>query len=76
MLLGTSHPYPLLDTRMYEVELQDGTDSDYSANVLIENIMNSADDNGQTSLFLDEIVRHRFNKNSVPEGEGWYTTPQ
>ena len=76
MLLGSANKNPILDTRWYEVEFKDGTYSDYSANVLIENIMNSADDNGQTSLFLDEIVGHRFNKDAVPESEGWYVTPQ
>ncbi len=76
MLIGTSNRNPLMDTRLYEVELPDGTYTDYSANVLIENIMNSADDNGQTPMFIDEIVGHRFNKEAIHPEDGWYITPQ
>ena len=39
LLVGTHHNNPILDTRVYEVQLPDGTYGDYSANVLIENIM-------------------------------------
>ena len=76
LLIGLAHPNPILDTRIYEVDFGDGTYVDYSANVLIENIMNSADDNGQTAIFIDEIVGHRFNQEAIPKGKGWYTTPQ
>ena len=76
MLLGTYNSNPVLDTQVYEVELPDGTYSDYSANVLIENIMASVDDNGLTSLILDDIIDHRFNPECVDESEGWYETPQ
>ena len=38
--------------------------------------MASVDDNGQTSLFIDEIIGHRFTPECVNEDEGWYTTPQ
>ena len=76
LLIGTAHSNPLLDSRVYEVDFGDGTYADYSANVLIENIMNTADDNGQTAMFIDEIVGHRFNKDAIPSDKGWYTTPQ
>lgn len=76
MLIGTSNRNPLMDTRLYEVELPDGTYTDYSANVLIENIINSANDNGQTPMFIDEIVGHRFNKEAIHPEDGWYITPQ
>lgn len=76
MLLGTYNSNPVLDTRIYEVELPDGTYNDYSANVLIENIMANVDDNGQTSLLLDDIIGHRYNPDCLQESEGWYETPQ
>ena len=74
--MGSAHDNPILDSRVYEVEFQDGTYSDYSANVLIENIMNSADNNDQTPMFMDEIVRYRYNKDAIPRDNGWYLTPQ
>ena len=77
LLMGSAHENPILDSRIYKVEFQDGTYSDYSANVLIENIMNSADDNGQTPMFIvDEIVGHRYNKDAISIDDGWYVTPQ
>ena len=66
MLVGTCHQNPLFDTRIYKVELQDGTYTDYSANVLIENIMSSTNDNGQIPMFINEIVVHRFDENVIP----------
>ena len=56
--------------------MPDGTYNDYSANVLIENIMSSVDDNGQTSMILEDIIGHRFNPDCISESDGWYTTPQ
>ena len=76
MLVGSSHKNPILDSRVYEVEFQDGTYTDYSANVLIENIMNSADDNGHTPMFMDEIVGHRYDQDAISKDDGWYITPQ
>ena len=76
LLVGTHHENPILDTRTYEVEMPDGTYNDYSANVLIENIMASVDDQGLTPMILDDIIGHRFNSDCVKKNDGWYTTPQ
>ena len=77
LLLGSNHSNPLLDTRVYEVELPDGTYyNNYSANVLIKNIMANADDNGQTALMLEDIIGHRFNDDCVHETDRWYETSQ
>ena len=61
LLVGTQHNNPILDTRVYEVQLPDGTYNDYSANVLIENIMAEVDDDGKTALILEDMIGHRFN---------------
>ena len=76
LLQGTYNANPILDSRVYEVEMPDGTYNDYSANVLIENIMASVDDNGQSSMILDDIIGHRFNPNCISKTDGWYTTAQ
>ena len=47
-LRGTSNDNPLLDTREYEVEFEDGSYSEYSANVLAENLYNHVDDDGNS----------------------------
>ena len=76
LLVGTHNDNPILDSRVYEVEMPDGTYNDYSANVLIENIMASVDDQGQTPMMLEDIIGHRFNNDYINENDGWYITPQ
>ena len=70
LLLGRVNSNPLLDTRVYEVEMPDGTYADYHANNLIENIYNSVDDHGHAELFLDDIIDHRANENAVLKRDG------
>ena len=43
LLVGKSHPNTVLDTRVYEVEMPDGTYAEYHANNLIENILSTVD---------------------------------
>lgn len=76
LLVGTHNDNPILDTRVYEVELPGGTYSDYSANILTKNIMAGVDDNGQTALLLDDIIGQRFKADCVAESDRWYETPQ
>ena len=76
MLLGKAHQNPTLDTRVYEVEMPDGTYADYHANNLIENIFNNVDDNGHSPLLLNEIIDHRSGDDAVPIEDGWYRTPE
>ena len=70
-LLGKANSNPLLDTRVYDVEMPDGTYAGYYANSLIESIYNSADDNNHTELFLDDIIDHQANDNAIPKKGGW-----
>jgi hypothetical protein len=58
-LMGHAHTNPLLDTRIYEVQFPDGASSEYSANVIAENIFATVDDNGFQTVLLDEIVDHQ-----------------
>ncbi len=71
LLVGKANENPLLDTRVYEVEMPDRMYVDYHANNMIENIYNSVDDNGRTELILDEIIDHRSNKEAVAKRDGW-----
>jgi hypothetical protein len=57
--MGTYNHYPLLNTRVYLVEFEDGHVAEYGANVIAEAIYNQVDDDGfQESLFTD-IIGHR-----------------
>ena len=57
-LRGTSNDNPILDTRVYEVEFEDGSYNEYSANVLAENLYNHVDDDGNSHSLLSAIVDH------------------
>ena len=51
--------------------MPDGTYADYHANNLSENIMNSVDDNGHTTVILNEILDYRTSAQAVPKKHGW-----
>ena len=44
--IGKANVNPILDTRKYEVEFEDGTIEILSANVLAENILSQVDEEG------------------------------
>ena len=44
--IGHHHPNPLLDTREYEVELEDGTYDSYFANTIAKNLWSQCDAKG------------------------------
>jgi hypothetical protein len=74
-LIGTANANPILDSRTYEVEFGDGTYSDYSTNVLIENLYSHVDDEGRSHSILDSITDHRKDKDAVSIDEGFYKSP-
>lgn len=69
--VGTANDNPLLDTRQYEMELEDGSLERYQANMIAENIYAQADDEGRVSIMLEEIYGHRKDGNAVPKAEGF-----
>ena len=76
LLLGKANSNPALDTRVYEVEMPDGTYADYHANNLLENILCTVDDDGYTAMIMDEIMDHRSNEEAVTKREGWIRTKE
>lgn len=72
-LQGTSNDNPILDTREYEVEFNDSSYSEYSANVLAENLYNHIDKNGHSNLLLSAIVDHEKDPNvALSKEDGYY----
>ena len=70
LLQGKAHEKPLLDTRLYEVKMPDGTYDDYHANKLIENIYNSVDVFGYSELLMNEIIDHQKNTDAIHRRDG------
>ena len=67
--LGTANPNPILDTRVYEVEFEDGAQAEFAANVIAENMWSQCDSEGQQFVLLDEVVDHRRRTSGPPNVE-------
>ncbi|KAI2490038.1 Reverse transcriptase (RNA-dependent DNA polymerase) [Fragilaria crotonensis] len=72
--IGKRHSNPLLDTREYECELEDGTLMRYNANVIAENIFAQCDDAGRRQAVLDEIIDHKRDGRALRADNGYITT--
>jgi len=58
-MIGKSNANPLLDTALYEVELEDGTMDRIFANTIANNIYSQLDNEGKEILVMNEIIDHR-----------------
>ena len=59
--IGMAKDNPILNTRMYEVEYQDGTKASLVANYIAENMFAQVDQEGNCHVLLDEIIDYRVN---------------
>ena len=57
--IGTAHDNPILDTRIYEVEFQDGHRASLAANAIAENLFAQIDGEGNRHVLFEEIMDHR-----------------
>src|SRR6056300_2119734 len=72
---GVARSNPLIDTRRYEVEYEDGNTEVLSANLLAENILQQVDEHGHKHRLMEEISGHRKSDDAVTKDEGWIETP-
>jgi hypothetical protein len=56
---GKAHNNPILDTREYAVEVDDGEQLENAANVIAENISAQVDAEGRKYMLNDSIIDHR-----------------
>jgi hypothetical protein len=66
--IGTRNDDPRLDTRMYEVVMDDGAVAEYTANMIAENLYSQVDEEGKRYLVFKEIVDHQCDRNAVLHG--------
>ena len=57
--IGTANASPLLDTRVYDVQLPDGNVEEFTANEIACNIYADMDEEGHEFRLMDGIVDHR-----------------
>ena len=72
--IGVRHQSPMLDTRLYEVELSDGTIAEYYANVIAENMLSQVDSEGRQHLLMEEITDHKKSDAAIAKDDGWIET--
>jgi hypothetical protein len=65
--LGTRNANPILDTRMYTVQLSDGSHRELSANIIAENLYSQVNEQGHQQLIFWEIIGHRTNEEYTNE---------
>ena len=71
---GRAHPNPMFDTRSYLVEFKDGSVSEYTANIIAENIYSQVDKEGRSFAILQEISGHRKEPGTAVEPAEAYIT--
>ena len=72
--IGTANENPILDSRMYEVEYQDGTKASLVANYIAENLFAQVDQEGNRHVLLDELIDYRVNGRKVKLQDAFITT--
>jgi hypothetical protein len=63
--IGHMHMNPLLDTREYEIEFEDGTTDRYLANSIAENIYAQLDTEGHQHIIIKDIIGHRKDETAI-----------
>ena len=72
--MRTAFNNPITDTRLYDVELEDGTVETIAANIIAENLLSQVDAEGHRQMMLDEIIDHRCNQDVVMKHDAFYYT--
>ena len=73
--IGRRHNNFMMDTRLYEVEFDDGTTEEFYANTIAENLFSQVDSEGRTYLLMKEISDHKCDGHAIKQEDGWFTTP-
>ena len=71
--IGMANENPILDSRMYEVEYQDGTKASLAANYIAENLFAQVDQEGSRHILLDELNDYRVNSREVKLQDAFIT---
>ena len=71
--IGIANKLPFYDSRLYDLEFEDGTVMEYRANVILENLMSQVDEEGRQYRLIDEIIDHRRDADAIPIEKSFYT---
>ena len=71
---GMANENPILDSRMYELQCQDGTKASLAANYIAENLFAQVDQEGNRHVLLDELIDYRVSGLEVKLQDAFITT--
>ena len=69
--IGRYYDNPIIDTSEYEVVLEDGSSTQYAANVIAENIFSQADSEGNQYSIISEITDHKGDNSAIKISDGY-----
>ena len=69
--IGNYHSNPLMNTRIYLVEFDNGHVAEYSANVIAEALYSQVDDNGLMHSLFTDIIGHRKHEDEAMSEEAF-----
>ena len=70
--IGRASSNPILDTREYVVEFEDGAQGFYAANLIAENMYSQVDDEGKEFKLMSEIIDHESDASAIKADDGFY----
>ena len=71
--VGIAHRNLLLNSREYEIDLEEGTADRISANKIDEDIYSQLDDEGRENLAFSDIIDHQRDDTALTKEEGFTT---
>ena len=71
-LIGTKNDIPQLDSRIYNVQFEDGHYEQYATNILAEALAAEYDKDGFDTGFISEISGYRKHSTSIPRSQGHF----
>ena len=73
--IGKSSSDPLQDTGVYEVEFDDGTVEQFTANIIAESIYSKLNPDGSLVALLEEITDHKRDETALTMASGFDPGP-
>jgi hypothetical protein len=70
-LRGKANANPIIDSRTYNVMFPDGSEAEYTANIIAENMWAQADLDGNQYLLLDSVIDHRKTPDAMSDEESF-----
>jgi hypothetical protein len=78
--IGIANSNPILDTHVYTVEFPDGTEKEYSANIIAESLYSEVDQDGRQFQLINKIINHLSDESAVSrddmyvdkDGSNWH----